>query len=66
MEKRLDRFLMNENLANKLDTYRVWHVNSIISDHVPICLQIGLEDNIRKYHKSSTTNGSTILEYNVN
>lgn len=47
--KRLDCFMLNEDLAYKVDKYRVWHVSSIISDHVPIFLQLGLEGIFRNY-----------------
>jgi len=42
ISKRLDRFLMVDQLTLAFHRYRVWHVNSMISDHLPICLQLDL------------------------
>jgi len=38
ISKRLDRFLMVESLSHVFQRFRVWHVNSVISDHLPVCL----------------------------
>jgi len=47
--KRLDRFLLTEQLVGKVDKYRVWHEHSIISDHVPVCLQLDVESHDSHY-----------------
>jgi hypothetical protein len=40
ISKRLDRFLLDGNLLSNQCKYRSWTINSTISDHNPICLQI--------------------------
>jgi len=40
ISKRLDRFLMASHLAQVFNRFRVWHVDSWLSDHIPVCLQI--------------------------
>ena len=40
ISKRLDRFLMASHLTQVFQRFRVWHVDSWISDHIPICLQL--------------------------
>lgn len=40
ISKRLDRFLISEKLASSLQRYRSWSLNSSISDHKPLILQI--------------------------
>jgi len=42
ISKRLDRFLMAEPLSLCFQKFRVWHINSMISDHLPVCLQLDL------------------------
>jgi len=44
ISKRLDRFLMADSLTHVFQKFRVWHVNSVISDHLPVCLQLDLGD----------------------
>jgi len=40
ISKRLDRFLMASSLSQVFHRFRVWHVDSLISDHLPVCLQL--------------------------
>jgi hypothetical protein len=40
ISKRLDRFLLDGNLITSQCLFRTWTINSTISDHNPICLQI--------------------------
>jgi hypothetical protein len=40
ISKRLDRFLIDENLLSNHCKYRSGIINSTISDHNPICLQM--------------------------
>jgi hypothetical protein len=47
--KRLDRFLVAEDLMGKMDRVRSWVVNSDISDHCPICLQFEVESIMHMY-----------------
>lgn len=42
-------FLMVEHLNCNIDRFRVWHVDSVISDHVLVCLQIGLGETNRHF-----------------
>lgn len=41
--KRLDRFLMAEELCSSIGCFRSWSVASGVSDHRPIVLQLELE-----------------------
>ena len=43
ISKRLDRVLMAEPLSHFFQKFRVWHINSMISDHLPVCLQLDME-----------------------
>ena len=49
ISKRIDRFLMAEPLTLLFHKYRVWHINSLISDHLPICLQLDLGEDRMVY-----------------
>lgn len=47
--KRIDHFLISDFLAEHVDCYRVFHINSKVSDHFPICLQFDLEATGHNY-----------------
>jgi endonuclease/exonuclease/phosphatase family metal-dependent hydrolase len=47
--KRLDRFLIYENIVSSGIKYRSWTCNDKISDHIPVMLQLEFESDIVRY-----------------
>jgi hypothetical protein len=60
ISKRLDWFLIDENLLGNHRNIQSWIINSSISDHNPICLQI--EKTSRKLAPPFKFNSSWILD----
>jgi exonuclease III len=60
ISKRLDRFLIDENILGNHSKIRSWIINSSISDHNPICLQI--EKTSQKFTPPFKFNSSWISD----
>jgi hypothetical protein len=48
ISKRIDRFLVDDNLLSKIGRACSWTINSNIYDHNPIVMQLEEEGNLRK------------------
>jgi hypothetical protein len=60
ISKRLDRFLIHEDLLGSFDKCRSWTINSVISYHNPICLQ--LEESSDRYPSPFKFNRAWLTE----
>jgi exonuclease III len=49
MGKRLDMFLFSEVLVGSLSKYCSWTINSMLSDHNPIVLQLCVKEDLVRY-----------------
>lgn len=64
ISKRLDLFLMNEDLLGNLNRCRSWVINSFLTDHNPVCLQF--EEHKDLNHFPFEFNHAWLLELDFN
>ena len=49
MANHLDRSLMDEGLTDSVDRFKYWMANVVVSDHMPIFLNVDVVSNIIEY-----------------